>query len=252
MGYEIILQTIVFLYGIVIGSFLNVCIYRIPEHKNIALERSHCMSCNNQLRWYELVPVLSWVFLKGRCHKCKQKISIQYPLIELINGIGYVLIFIRFELEIRTLLVMLLFSTLLVISVIDLKTREIPPSLNLFILILGIINLIINKENWKDYIIGFFAVSLFLLCILIITKGRGIGGGDIKLMAVAGLFLGAKEIVLALILGCIIGSIIHIFLMAVFKKGRELAFGPYLSLGIFIAALYGKEMINWYLSYIGI
>ncbi len=252
MQYELILFVLIFIYGIVIGSFLNVCIYRIPNKENIATKRSHCMSCNHQLKWYDLVPLISWITLAGKCRYCKTKISIQYPLIEFINGVGYVLIFYVNGINLDSVLFALCTSALLVLSVIDIRIQEIPVSINIFIFTLGILRLLINRNDVLEYVIGFFTVSGFLLLVYWVTKGRGIGGGDIKLMAVAGLFIGFKAIIVALILGCILGSIIHIFLMVTLKKGNVLAFGPYLSMGIFISMIYGEEIINWYLTISGI
>lgn len=249
MQLEIIMYIIVFLYGIVIGSFLNVLIYRIPKKENIAVERSHCMTCGNKLHWYDLVPVVSYILLRGKCRYCKEKISIQYPLVEAANGIGYVWIFLTNGFTVTSILYCLCMSALLTLSIIDLRTFEIPVSINIFILILGIIRAAINLKNIGYYIIGLFIVSVPLLLLFYITKGRGIGGGDIKLMAAAGLLMGAKEIVLALILGCVIGSIIHIALMKICKKENVLAFGPYLSLGIFITMLYGTGLIDWYMGF---
>ena len=246
---EIILYVLVFLYGIIIGSFLNVCIYRIPEKENITTERSHCMSCGHKLAWYDLVPVFSWVFLRGKCRYCGEKISIQYPLIELLNGVGYVWIFATCGFNLTGILYALCSSALIVLSVIDIRTFEIPVGINIFILVLGVAEVIIEPAGWAEHLIGMFSVSLFLYILYIITKGKGIGGGDIKLMAAAGLLLGVKLIVLSLILGCVIGSIVHITLMKIRGKENVLAFGPYLSIGIFLSMIYGNPIIEWYFHF---
>ena len=244
------IYAIVFLYGIVIGSFLNVCIYRIPKKENIATERSHCMSCGTQLKWYDLVPLFSWLFLRGKCRYCGTKISVQYPLVEFANGIGYVWIFVVNGFNFESILYCLCVSALLALSIIDLRTFEIPVAFNWFIFILGVVRAIYDFENIVTYLIGMVAVSGFLFICYLVTGGRGIGGGDIKLMAAAGLLLGWQNIIVALFAGCIIGSVIHITLMIVLKKERMLAFGPYLSLGIFIAMLYGKPLMDWYIGII--
>ena len=248
---QIILYIIVFLYGIVIGSFLNVCIYRLPKKENIAKVRSHCMNCGYQLKWYDLVPVFSYLFLGGRCRKCKEKISIQYPLIEALNGVLYCIIFAGYGLCIETLLYALLFSALVALSVIDFRTYEIPLGINIFILALGLVRVVTDYTNWLGYAIGLFCVSGFLYIIYLATKGRGIGGGDIKLMGACGLLLGWKLVVLGFVLGCIIGSVVHIIRMKVSGEGHVLAMGPYLAVGVMISVLYGNQIINWYLSYIG-
>lgn len=239
---------LVFLYGIILGSFMNVLIYRIPLKENIVTDRSHCMSCGAKIKWYDLIPLFSYIFvLHGRCRKCGAKISIQYPLIEALNGIGYVLIFMINGFTLLSILCCFMFSVLVVIAVIDWRTYEIPFSLNICIFVLGILRVILDFSHLLDYLIGFCVVSGFLLILYYATGGRGIGGGDVKLMAAAGLFLGWKNILLALALGSIIGSVIHIVLMKTCKKDRVLAFGPYLSAGIFIAMLFGDRIINWYL-----
>ena len=139
-------------------------------------------------------------------------------------------------------------SVLIVISVIDWRTYEIPFGCNIIIGILGIVRVFLNLAHWYDYVIGFFAVSGLFLIIYWITKGRGIGGGDIKLMAAAGLLLGWQNILLSLMIGSIAGSVIHLALMKVQGKDRVLAFGPYLAFGIFISMLYGNDIITWYLG----
>ena len=249
MPLTLILSIIIFLYGIVIGSFLNVLIYRIPKHENIATKRSHCMECGYQLKWYDLIPLFSYLFLRGRCRKCGTRISIQYPIIEAANGILYVLIFLRYGLTIETLLYCLLFSALLALSVIDFRTFEIPVGFNIFILILGLIRVATDYKNWLLYLIGLVSVSLFLFAIFAITKGRGIGGGDVKLMAATGLLLGWKLNLLGFVMGCILGSIIHIIRMKVSKEGRTLAMGPYLSLGVVLTVFFGEYIISWYMSF---
>lgn len=244
----IILYIMIFLIGISIGSFLNVCIYRIPKKEDIVFERSHCMSCGNVLKWYELIPLFSFIVQGGKCRNCKTKLSAQYPLIELLNGLIYVWIFIVKGFCPESILFCICASVLIVISVIDWRTYEIPFGCNIVIGILGIVRVILDLAHWYNYVIGFFAVSGLFLIIYWITKGRGIGGGDIKLMAAAGLLLGWQNILLSLMIGSIAGSVIHLALMKIQGKDRVLAFGPYLAFGIFISMLYGNDIITWYLG----
>ena len=247
MPLDIFLYIVVFLYGLLIGSFLNVLIYRIPKKENIAVVRSHCMKCNYQLKWYDLVPLFSWLFLRGRCRKCKEKISVQYPIIEALNGCLYLLVFHHFGLSIDSLLYCLLFSALLALSVIDFRTYEIPVGFNYFILALGLVRVVTDYQNWLQYVIGFFSVSIFLFLIVVLSGGRAMGGGDVKLMATCGLLIGWKLIILAFLLGCILGSVIHIIRMKVSGEDHVLAMGPYLSMGVALAILFGNQWINWYL-----
>lgn len=209
---------------------------------------SHCMSCGHKLVWYDLFPLFSYLFLKGRCRYCGSKLSYQYFLIELLNGILYLVVFRVNGMNVESVLFALLVSALLTLSVIDYRTLEIPVRINAVILGIGIVHIIFDLENWIHYLIGFFSTSLFLFLCLIITRGKGIGGGDIKLMAVAGLCLGWQNIMLALAAGCIIGSVIQCIIIAVTKNKTKFAMGPYLSVGIFVAMLWGDRFIDWYIS----
>ena len=231
----IFLYIVIFLYGIVIGSFLNVLIFRIPKKENI-VQSSHCMNCGRKLGWRDMVPVFSYIILRGRCRQCGARISIQYPLIEALNGVLYCL----------------MTSALIVIAVIDERTYQIPVSQNLFLGLLGIIMTVYDFRHILSHIIGAVIVSLFLYGLYYFSSGKAIGGGDIKLMAYAGLLLGAKNIIFAFILACILGSVIHTIRMKVSKRNNLLALGPYLSAGIFIAALWGNCFWTWYLGMMGI
>ena len=239
---------VIFIFGIVIGSFLNVCILRIPKHETIVTERSHCMRCGYQLSWYDMIPVFSWLFLRGKCRKCKEPISPQYPIIEALNGVLYVLVFIVRDFTFESILYCLLASALVVLSVIDWRTYEIPIGINIFILVLGILHVCADWQNWLQYVLGFLCVSMVLLVIFYASGGRAIGGGDIKLMAAAGLLLGWKNIILGFLLGCILGAVIHVIRMKISNEDKVLAMGPYLSAGIFIAALWGDAFLTWYLG----
>lgn len=250
--YSCIFYLVVFLYGIIIGSFLNVCIYRLPHKENIVTTRSHCMTCGSHIKWYDLIPVFSWLALRGRCRNCGAPISVQYPIIEALNGIFYVWTVAHYGFSIESLIYCLLASALIVLSVIDFRTYEIPLGINLFIACLGILATIADHIHWQEHIAGAFAVSVLLYLLYLVSRGRAIGGGDIKLMAAAGLLLGWKNILLAFILGCIIGSVIHLLRMKVAGADRVLAMGPYLAAGIWLAGLYGTGMINWYIGLLGI
>ena len=238
-------------FGMVIGSFLNVCIFRIPKEESI-VPNSHCMTCGYELQWYDLVPVFSYILLRGRCRKCGAKLSLQYPLIEGMNGALYVIIFLANGWNYLSAVYCLLTSALIVLSVIDWRTFEIPDEINLFIAVLGVLATIADNERWLSHLIGMFAVSVFLLIVYLVTAGRGIGGGDIKLMAAAGLILGWQKIFFGFLVGCIAGSVIHVIRMKVSNAEHVLAMGPYLSGGIFIAMMWGDIIINWYLRLCGL
>ncbi len=239
---------LVFLYGILVGSFLNVCIYRIPKHENIVTTPSHCMSCGYGLKWYDLIPVFSWLCLRGKCRKCKAPISVQYPLIEALNGVLWVITIAMCGLTLEGILYCLLASALLVLSVIDFRTYEIPFGINVFIALLGVVRLVTDLQNWWLYLLGAVLVSGIFYIAYLATGGRGMGGGDIKLMAAAGLLLGAPKVFLAMLLGCALGVVIHSVRMRVSKADHRLAFGPYLAMGLFLSAVAGEPVITWYLG----
>lgn len=243
----ILLYSFIFLYGIVIGSFLNVCILRLPAKESL-LPGSHCTSCGHQLRWYDLFPLFSYLLLKGRCRYCGAKISAQYPLVEGINGLLYIIVFMANGVGFMSILYCLMTSALLVISIVDWRTYEIPFPCSLFLLGLGIIACVLDSPRLVEHLIGLVAVSAALYLLYLLSGGRAIGGGDVKLMGAAGLLLGAKLIILAFFLGCILGSVIHLLRMKLSGAQRVLAMGPYLSAGIFISVLWGTRMIEWYLG----
>ena len=245
---EIVPYIVIFIFGITIGSFLNVCIYRIPLHQSIVTVSSHCMTCGRKLKWYDMIPVFSWLLLGGKCRSCKSKISLQYPVIESLNGILYVVICLVNGMDLFSLIYCLMTSALLTLSLIDWRTYEIPPGINAFLFILGVTAAVLDRGNLLSHLAGMVCVSVFLGILYLISRGRAIGGGDIKLMFACGLILGWKQIILAFLLGCIIGSVIHLIRIRVQGEGHVLAMGPYLSAGIFLAALWGNAWISWYIS----
>ena len=252
----VVIFVMLFLLGIVVGSFLNVLIFRIPLKEDIAVERSHCMHCGHILSWYELIPLFSWIIQGGKCRACKKKISIQYPLVEALNAILWMAVVYIWGLQWETLLFCICSSILIVLAVIDERTQEIPLGLNIAIAVLGVVRIVLSLTGltystgpWYEYLIGACVVSGLFLLIVLITKGRGMGGGDVKLMAAAGLLLGWKHIILAMMIGCVLGSIIHLARMALSKKNKKehvLAFGPYLAIGIYLTILFGNRIIEWY------
>jgi len=243
----IILFIMMFLYGISIGSFLNVCIYRMPLEQSVVFGSSYCPKCKQNIKFYDLIPLFSFIFLKGKCRFCDEKISIRYPIIELINGVLYILAFLKFGPSIEAIYYSLLSSILLAIAVIDFEHKIIPNELVIAAFVFGIIFNILNG-GFLNSVIGFFAASTFLYIIALISKG-GMGGGDIKMMAAFGFCIGWQNILLSLFIGAIIGSFVAIYLL-VSKKGNkktQIPFGPFLASGIYISVYCGAELINWYL-----
>lgn len=247
-----ILFLIVFLYGIVIGSFLNVCIYRIPKEENLVTVGSHCMECGHRLRWYDLFPLFSWLFLKGKCRYCGAGISVQYPLVEALNGILYVFVFAVNGWNVDSILWCVLTSALIVLSVIDHRTMMIPTVVDVVILAVGIIHLVLHLNDWFYYVAGFFFASLFLLLCALLFRGvtgkSGLGLGDVELMACAGLCIGWGHALFAIVIGSVLGAVIQGIRMGITKEKGKFPFGPYLSLGVWIALLWGTQIYEWYLG----
>lgn len=210
------------------------------------------MTCNHKLAWYDNIPLISWLTLGGKCRYCKTKLSAQYPIIEALNGILWLAIFLVNGISVDSALICAMTSGLLAMSIIDWRTYEIANGFHFYFIAIAMIRIAMNHTDWLSYLIGFFCVSLVLLAIYLISGGRAIGGGDVKLMAACGLFLGWQGICLALVIGCIAGSIIHIIRMKFSNAGKVLAMGPYLAFGIFVTSLFGTQIISWYLSFFGI
>ncbi len=239
---------LVALFGVLVGSFCNVCILRLPLGESIVTTPSHCPHCQRRLSGWELIPLLSYVFLGGRCAGCRAPISIQYPLVELGNGILWLLVYLRFGASVSALLSALLCSVLLVASVIDAREQILPVWATATVVVLGMVQTVFQREAWQSHLLGFVLVSGVLFVIYLLSGGSAIGGGDIKLMAGTGLFLGASGNVLAFLLGCLLASLMHPVRMRFFGAGRTLALGPYLSAGVVLSLLWGQPLLHWYFS----
>lgn len=238
----------VFLIGSIVGSFLNVCICRLPEKESIVTGRSHCPSCGHVLSFFEMIPIISYLFLRGKCRKCNASISIQYPLIEGCNAVCWLLCVLRFGFTAKALLCAIFASILLVLAGIDLRTMEFPDRLHVWILGLAIVQLFLEPSLLTGSILGFFLISVPMLILSLLTNG--FGGGDIKLCAVCGLFLGAGSLLIGFFLACILASLSGLFLLARKKLTAKtpFPFGPYLAFGFILAALFGEPLLNTYLK----
>lgn len=238
-----------FIFGLVVGSFLNVCIYRIPSRKSLYRGRSFCPDCFKEIAWYDNIPVVSYLILHGRCRKCGSRISPRYVLVELITALMFLVVIINFGLNWDTLKYAIFITFLVTASFIDIEHRIIPNVLNLTFFIIAISFIVIFHRNmWFEFLISSGIVGGFLL-ILALVFPKGMGMGDSKFMAVCGLFLGYPSIV-ALFLGFLIGAIYGLFMIAMRKKNmkEKLSFGPFLALGCAIAIFFGDHLIRLYLS----
>lgn len=239
---------IIFIVGTFFGSFFNVVIYRLPLKKSIVFGSSSCTSCNTPIKAYDLIPVLSYLGLKGKCRHCNASISMRYPLIELLTGFTYLLLFLQFDFTMSFYIGIVLTSLLIILAMIDIDTMEIPDRFHIMIFILALINLAFNDFSIYSHIGGFFIISVPLFVIALITGG--LGGGDIKLIAVAGFLLGTPSTLVAFMIASIFGGLVALYLLIFKKESRKtaIAFGPYLCVGIYVAYLYGPNIINWYVS----
>jgi len=245
------MEVLIFIFGITIGSFLNVCIYRIPLGESISFPPSHCTSCSTRLKSLDLVPVFSFLATRGKCKYCGEKISFQYPLIELLNGLIYLLLYLKFGYTLQFAGYAILCSMLIVIAIIDYYHQIIPDTINIFGLVCGFVFHIINFNGFSNllqYVLGFLIGGGVLLLIAVVTKGA-MGGGDIKLMAVLGLWLGLKYTLLTLFLSFFLGGLISIILIAFKLKGRKdmIPFGPFIVLATIVTLFYGNDIISYYI-----
>ncbi|MDD4169466.1 MAG: prepilin peptidase [Desulfotomaculaceae bacterium] len=249
---EYLWWVLIFFTGAAVGSFLNVCICRMPVNESVVYPPSHCPACGEKLWFGDLVPILSYLFLKGRCRYCDCRIAWQYPVVEFATGFLFVLAVAKYGLTMGTLRTIVLFSIIIPAMAIDLKYKIIPDRLNLAGVLFGIPLICESKEVFITHGIGFLAGGGLLLLIALASRG-GMGGGDIKLVSVIGLLLGWKLLLPALFLAFLTGGVVGITMLLVKKIGRKdpVPFGPYLAIGAVLAALAGDQMIGWYLGLTG-
>lgn len=246
----------VFILGALIGSFLNVCIYRIPAGESIVTPPSRCPNCGSFIRWYQNIPVFSYLVLGGKCGSCRVRISWRYPFIEALTGALFVLVYFSFDFSAATVVYWLLVAALVVITFIDLDHQIIPDVISLPGIIIGFLcSFAIPWLSWSDSLLGILlgGGSLWLVAVLyeFLTKKEGMGGGDIKLLAMLGAFLGWKAILPIIFISSLVGSLVGVPLMLVKKADSKLAipFGPFLALGALIYLFWGQKLISWYLGF---
>ena len=248
MNLTLLIAGFIFLFGIIIGSFLNVLIYRIPLKLDFVKGRSFCPSCHHELGALDLFPVFSYLFLKGKCRYCHEKISWRYPLIELLTGILFTGVYLRFGFSLTSVIGILLSADLVVLALIDHDTMEFADGFSIFILILGVISMALTLPNPMTTIFGMFVISLPMYGIAALTGG--FGGADIKLMGAAGLLLGFPNILVAFFIGVLFGGVQAIILLKKGKGGKTMMpFGPHLAIGIYLAFLFAKPILEWYLGF---
>jgi len=246
---------LVFLFGLIIGSFLNAVLYRLEVGGSLVTERSRCPKCGHILQWYELFPLLSFFIQKGKCRACKKRISIQYPLVELATGLLFLEVFLYYkeQFSVSLLYGFFVIALLVLVFVFDLKHYIIP---NIAVYSLIILSFFYDLyfydiADLKNFMIAAVAASGFFLFLYIVSSGRWIGFGDVKYGVFMGLFLGWPSVLVGLFLAYVSGAIIGLLLLAVKRKNfkSEIPFGPFLIIGTLIAFFWGKEILFWYLGF---
>lgn len=245
------------LFGLAVGSFLNVCIYRIPKKVFFESKRSYCPECKAQLKWYHNIPLFSYIALKGKCAFCGAKISPRYPIVEFLNAALWVATYFVYGPSFQTLQIDLIISVLIVMSFIDFDTKEIPDGIHAVLIVLGIAGIFLCRSYgggdilWWEKLIGALAVSVPMFVIALITGG--IGGGDIKLYFALGLILGWKLILAAGLISVLLGGLGGVILMLMKKAGRktEMPFGPYIAIASLVTLYFGEDLLSWYIGLMG-
>lgn len=261
---NIILYIFIFIFGLIIGSFLNVVIWRLHKEESILTKtRSYCVKCRHKLGIRDLVPLFSFIFLRGKCRFCKKKISWQYPLVELTTGILFVLVILKYSIfniqylfDCNSVLLIIkgwVFACfLIIIFVYDLKYYLILDKVTVPAMILAVVlNLILGIIWWKLLLAAIIGGGFFWLQY-VISKGKWVGGGDIRLGVLMGLMLAWPQIITALFFAYVTGAIIGVGLITVKKKTMKSAvpMGTFLTIGTVIALLYGEQVLNWYLNFL--
>ena len=244
-----------FVLGLVLGSFANVCIYRLPTGKSIVSPPSSCLHCGTRIRFYDNIPLLSYIFLKGRCRHCNTHISLQYPIVELIMGILSLALFTRYGTSYQYVLYLIFAGSLVVITFIDLHHQIIPDIISLPGIIIGFLaSFLMPSPTWLDSAIGVVAGGGALLLIAVIfekvTGKEGMGGGDIKLLAMIGAWMGWKALPFVVLISSLLGIIIGGGSLVVSGKGIrvKIPFGPFLAMGSLIYFFFGSTIVRWYAS----
>ena len=242
-----------FLFGSVIGSFLNVCIYRIPLEESVVAPRSKCPGCGTLIRAYDNIPILSYILLRGRCRNCGLRISPVYPLVELMGGLAAVAALLRVGALPSAVVLFAFLASLIVVTFIDLRYMIIPDVISLPGIVLGFASSFIRPEiGWLDSLVGIGLGGGVLFAVVYgyraIFKRDGMGLGDVKLLAMIGAFLGWHSVFFALLFGSLVGSLVGVSMMIVKGKGWKYAipFGPFLALGAVVYLFSGPEIIGWY------
>ena len=246
---------LVFIFGLIVGSFLNVCIHRIPRSESMLFPPSHCPRCSRRITWKDNIPVISFLFLRGRCRFCGEGISFRYPLVELLTACFSLYLFLASSTLIEYSVYFVFTASLIAISFIDLQHRIIPNQISIPGIFLGFLaSFLLPRITWTDSLMGILfgggIIYLVIAVYYLFTRREGMGGGDLKLLAMIGAFLGWKGAVFSLVAGALAGSVLGLTLMLVrgWSRRAQIPFGPFLSLGAAGFLCGGERLVDWYLS----
>ncbi|MEG0377684.1 MAG: prepilin peptidase [Eubacterium sp.] len=246
------LYAFVFIFGCLMGSFLNVVVYRVPLKISVVKGRSFCPNCGKKIAAYDNIPLMSYIWLRGKCRKCGSKIAPRYFITELAGGFLALLMVLHYDFGVGAIVGFAVGILLLGIALIDLDTMTIPNGLIITLIIpVAASYFAFLNPDIISRVIGIFVVSVPMFVLTLIIPG-GFGGGDIKLMAVAGFLLGWPYTLLAAFIGILLGGIVAAFKLIRKDKEKHMAFGPYLCMGITISLLWGMDIIFWYLDLFGL
>ena len=249
----------IFWIGACIGSFLNVCIFRIPEKRSVVFPGSACPDCGHTLSWWENIPLMSYLILRARCRECGSRISVQYPVVECVNGLFYLLFWLKFGLGIPMVVYCIFFSALFVVTLIDLEHYIIPDAISVYGIPAGFAaSFFLPQITWLDSLFGILLGGGILYLVAwgyyFFTKREGMGGGDIKLLAMIGAFLGWQAVPAVIFFSAAAGSLLGIAMMVFNRKGRHYAlpYGPFLAGAAVFYLFFGNEIIEWYLGILSV
>ena len=248
-----ILSVVFLIIGLIFGSFLNVLIFRFPDFKDLFFGRSKCQNCKKEIVFFDLIPILSFIFLVGRCRFCRKRISFIYPLVEASTGVLFLLLYLHFGLSYSLILYLALASISILIFVYDIKYLEIPEFFSWLLLIVAILSAAMAPNfSISNFLFGGLIGGGVLGILVGISDERWMGSGDIKIGLAFGLLLGLEKSILFLFLSFVVGAFFGVILLAI-KRGKakhEIAFAPFLIIAAFLAILWGEELVNFYLKFV--
>lgn len=248
---QVLLYVFAVLFGLIIGSFLNVVVYRVPRRESLVKPSSHCPGCGSAIRWYDNIPIVSWIALRARCRSCGARISIRYPLVETFTGASFGLSLYRFGLVWYVLVAWLFVAVLVCLALIDLQNMIIPGVIALPAAAVGIAGVVaMDPGAWWVYVASGFGAAVFCFLLAVLWPGGGMGGGDVSMALLVGGVLGFPAVVVGFFIAFLSGTLVGLYMIFVLKKSRKtrIPFGPFLAAGSYVALFAGESIARGYLD----